>query len=285
LSWPEYPLRQVLARLVITTVALLPGVTAAEQKPLWEAGLGLTILDFPDYRGADERQTYVLPLPYLIYRGEFIQADRGGARGKFFRSDRMELDISLNGSIPVESSDNATRTGMPDLDPTVEIGPSLKVNLLRDRKRQVDVGLTLPARTVIATDFSHTRNVGWTFEPRVDVDLRDTWLGEGWNVGLGIGPMFADKRLHNYFFGVPAEFAMAGRPAYVADSGYGGMRALVAVSRRYPSFWVGAFVRADTLAGSVVESSPLVRRKESYQVGFGVTWMLGQSVRMVEVDD
>jgi outer membrane scaffolding protein for murein synthesis (MipA/OmpV family) len=274
--------RMARARLALAAMALLPVVSAAEQKPLWEAGLGLAVIDFPDYRGSDERQTFILPLPYLIYRGEILQADRDGARGKFFRSERLELDLSFNGSIPVDSSDNGARSGMPDLDPTLEVGPSLKANLLRDRAREIDVGLTLPVRTVIATDFSHTHNVGWTFEPRVDVDFRDTWLGEGWNVGVGAGPLFGDKRVHNYFFGVPAQFAAPGRPAYVADSGYAGMRALIAVSRRFPSFWFGAFLRADTLAGSVVESSPLVRRRESYAAGFGVTWMLGQSSRMVE---
>lgn len=273
------------AGAALAGLAALSLAAAAEQKPLWEAGLGVAAIDFPDYRGSDERQTFVLPLPYIIYRGDLIQADRDGARSKFFRSDRVELDVSLNGSIPVSSDDNAARSGMPDLDPTLEIGPSLKVKLLRDRARDVTVGLTMPVRTVIATDFSHSHNVGWTFEPRVDVDFRDTWLGEGWNVGVGVGPLFGDKRYHNYFFGVPAQFATPQRPAHVADSGYGGARALVALSRRFPSFWFGAFVRADTLAGSVIDSSPLVRQEESYAAGFAVTWMLGQSTRTVETED
>lgn len=257
----------------------------AEDKPLWEAGLGVTVIDFPDYRGSDERQTFVLPLPYLVYRGDIVRADRDGARTRFFRSDRLELDVSLNGSIPVDSDDNDARRGMPNLDPTLEIGPSLKVRLHRNRERGTNLHLTLPVRTVIATDFSHTRNVGWTFEPRLDLDLRDTWLGEGWNVGVGVGPLFGDKRFHNYFFGVPAQFATAQRPAYVADSGYGGLRGLVAVSRKFPSFWFGAFVRGDTLAGSEMETSPLVRQKESYAAGFAVTWMLGESDRRVAVED
>jgi outer membrane scaffolding protein for murein synthesis (MipA/OmpV family) len=276
-----------LLRLAAALALACPGThpAQAEEKPLWEAGLGVAVIDFPDYRGSDERQTFLLPLPYLIYRGDLLQADREGARSRFFRSDRMELDVSLNGSIPVDSSDNQARRGMPDLDPTLEIGPSLKVKLLRDAARSVHVGLTLPVRTVIATDFSHTKNVGWTFEPRLDVDFRDTWLGEGWNLGVGAGPLFGDKRFHNYFLGVPAQYATAARPAYVAEGGYGGVRGLVAVSRKFPSFWFGAFVRADTLAGSELASSPLVRQKASYAAGVAVTWMLGQSERMVTVED
>lgn len=260
-------------------------MAAAEEKPLWEAGLGVAVIDFPDYRGADERHSYALPLPYFIYRGEVFQSDRDGARSRFFRNDRFDLDISLNGSIPVDSSDNSARTGMPDLDPTLEIGPKLHVKLLRDGNRGVEVGLTLPVRTVIATDFTHTHNVGWVFEPRVDVDFKRTWLGEGWNVGVAFGPLFGDKRFHNYFFGVAQEFATAQRSAYTADGGYAGLRMLGALSKRFPSFWVGAFVRADTLAGSVVEASPLIRQNESYAAGFAITWALGESAGTVNVDD
>lgn len=272
---------RILCQCLAFLAALAPGAARAVEKPLWEVGLGVAVIDFPDYRGADERHTYALPLPYFIYRGEVFQSDRDGARSRFFKNDRFDLDISLNGSIPVESSDNAARNGMPDLDPTLEIGPKLGIKLLRNQARGVQVGLTLPVRTVIATDFSGARNVGWVFEPRLDADFKRTWLGEGWNVGVTLGPLFGDKRFHNYFFGVAPEFATAQRAAYTADGGYGGLRLLAALSKRFPSFWFGAFVRADTLAGSVVEASPLVRQKKSYAVGFAVTWTLGESTRMV----
>lgn len=272
-------------RCLAMLAALSPAPAAAEEKPLWEAGLGVAVIDFPDYRGADERHSYVLPLPYFIYRGEVFQSDRDGARSRFFRNDRFDLDISLNGSIPVDSSDNSSRTGMPDLDPTVEIGPKLGIKVLRDREHGVQVGLTLPVRTVIATDFSDSHNIGWVFEPRVDVDFKRTWLGEGWNVGLAFGPLFGDKRFHNYFYGVAPQFATPGRAAYTVEGGYGGLRLIGSLSKRFSSFWVGAFLRADTLAGSVIEASPLIRQKESYAAGFAITWALGESTRMVTVED
>ena len=67
--------------------------------------------------------------------------------------------------------------------------------------------MRMPARTVIATDFSHTHNVGWVFPPQINIDFRDTWLGEGWNVGFATGPLYGDRRYHNYFYGVAPEFA------------------------------------------------------------------------------
>ena len=89
----------------------------AEEEPLWEAGLGVGALVFPDYRGSDEVRAYPIPVPYFVYRGEFLKADREGMRGEIFDRDYAELSISLNATIPVQSDDNEARAGMPDRAP------------------------------------------------------------------------------------------------------------------------------------------------------------------------
>lgn len=99
-----------------------PGPAHAEQKPLWEAGLGVGAATFPDHPGSDRTQTYVLPAPYFVYRGEFLKADRDGLRGRFFNSDRIELNLTMGASAPVDSTDNAARQGMPDLNPPSRSG-------------------------------------------------------------------------------------------------------------------------------------------------------------------
>jgi len=43
-------------------------------------------------------------------------------RARLFDTDRVEINISVNGAIPVKSDESGARKGMPDLDPTVEIG-------------------------------------------------------------------------------------------------------------------------------------------------------------------
>lgn len=260
------------------------GVRAGEF-PLWEAGAGVAVISFPQYRGSDQRSTFVLPIPYLIYRGEYLKADRDSLRGQFLKNDRVELSLSVNGSIPVDSSDNAARAGMPDLDPTLELGPNLLLTILRKPDRSIEIGLRLPVRTVIATDFSHTRNVGWVFQPQLNMDFRDTWLGEGWNLGFAAGPLYGDRRYHNYFYGVAPEFATPQRPAFNAAGGYAGSQVLGAISKRFPSFWVGAFARWDTLAGAVFEESPLVLQKDSFAAGFAIAWILGTSREMVEAEE
>ena len=260
-------------------------VAGAAELPLWEAGAGVAVIDFPDYRGADERRVLVLPFPYVVYRGELLQADREGLRGQFFRTDRVDLHLSVSGSIPVDSSDNAARRGMPDLDPTLEIGPRLDFKLLRRPNSGIEVTLRLPARTVIASDFSHSKNVGWVFQPQLNVAFRGIWPGEGWNLGLAAGPLYGDKRYHNYFYGVAPEFATPQRPAFNAEGGYAGSHVLGAASKRFRSFWVGGFVRLDTLAGATFEASPLVRQNESFAAGFAIAWILGSSQKMVEAEE
>jgi outer membrane scaffolding protein for murein synthesis (MipA/OmpV family) len=272
----------------LATICLCIGFISsacAEDKPLWEAGLGVSVLDFPDYRGSDERTTYVLPVPYAIYRGKYLRVQRDQVRGIFYEWSRVSLHLSLSASVPVDSSRNSARQGMPDLDPTVQIGPNLEIRLYEDEDSGFKVDLRLPARTVIATDFQHTHNEGWIFEPRINFDLDHFLLGAQWDLGFATGPVFGDKRYNNYYYGVEPQYATAQRPAYTAASGYGGMQATLAVSRRYHRMWVGAFVRWDTVSDAVYVSSPLVRQDETLTAGLAVVWRLKESEQRVDVDE
>src|SRR5471032_1389507 len=99
--------------------------------PLWEAGLGVGAVVFPVYRGAATTSFYALPLPYFVYRGNFFRADHNGASLQFVDSERVQLHFSAGAGPPVKSSDVAIRAGMPDLRPTIELGPSLEIQLWR----------------------------------------------------------------------------------------------------------------------------------------------------------
>jgi len=78
-----------LAAALLTCVT---GTSIAEEKPLWELGFGFFALTSPDYRGSDESRDYLLPLPYIIYRGDILRVDRSGIYGRLFESDRVNLD-------------------------------------------------------------------------------------------------------------------------------------------------------------------------------------------------
>jgi outer membrane scaffolding protein for murein synthesis (MipA/OmpV family) len=271
---------------LIPALAVMLGLAAAgaraEQKPLWEAGVGAAALSFPDYRGSNERQFWLLPFPFIVYRGEFLQADDRRMRGLFFKTNRFEIDVSVNGSVPVDSSKNDARRGMPDLDATLEIGPALNVLLARSDDRKARLELRLPVRAVLASDFSYVRQVGWMFQPNLNLDVADPLGYGGWNLGLLAGPLFTDRRYNRYFYAVEAPFATASRPAYSAGGGYAGTQLIAALSKRYRRFWVGGFVKWDTLNGAAFEDSPLVRDRQGLAAGFSIAWVLGESKTLVE---
>jgi outer membrane scaffolding protein for murein synthesis (MipA/OmpV family) len=256
----------------------------AELKPEWEFGAGATAFTFPDYRGSDESRTYVLPFPYVIYRGDKLRVDRQGLRGIFFESERVEIDFSASGTPPVDSDKNRAREGMPHLDPTLELGPRLNVKLLGERAREWAVNLRMPIRAVIATDLSHAEGAGYVAYPHLTVDTRPVLLGGKWNLGLQAGPLYGTRKYHRYFYSVDPEFATAGRPAYAAPGGYSGSLALVSITRRVGRAWLGAFARYDTLKGAAFESSPLVRRDYAVMAGIAFAWVFAESERRVEVD-
>jgi hypothetical protein len=173
---------------------------------------------------------------------------------------------------------------MPDLNPTVELGPALNLHLWRDPERRIKFDLRMPLRAAFTVD-SSPKAIGWTFTPEFAVDIADPLGRGGWNLGLLSGPLIADRRYHQYFYSVAPQYATASRPAYTADAGYAGTQFLTALSKRYPRFWVGAYARYDTLAGAVFEDSPLVRTKNYWSAGFGIAWMIKRSLQSVEVPD
>lgn len=254
---------------------------SAELKPLWEAGLGVGALGFPDYRGSDETNLYPIPVPYFIYRGDFLKADEDGMRGELFEHDRIDLSVSLNGTTPVNSERNHAREGMPNLRATIEIGPSVDVHLWQSGDERIRLDAIMPLRLPITIE-SSPRSIGWMFAPRINLDASDAFGVAGWDFGVGAGPLYADRKFHRYFYSVSEQFATQDRPAYEASGGYSGFHALAAMSKRYPDYWVGAYVRYDALGSAVFEDSPLVTSKHSLSGGIGIAWMLGQSSRRVE---
>lgn len=254
----------------------------AEPLPLWELGAGVATLGLPDYRGSDETSAYLLPIPYLIYRGKFFRSDRNGLRSTLFESDRIEVNISVNGTLPVSSKNNEARRGMADLKPTIELGPTVKANLWRSADQKMALDFRAPVRTSITVE-SSPRQIGWLFSPSLNLDIRDPAGFPGWKLGLLAGPQFNNREYNAHFYSVGPADATAVRPAYAATGGYAGSQITMSASKRFPRYWVGSFIRYDTLAGAVFENSPLVKKRNALSVGIGISWIFGESSKMVDV--
>jgi len=281
---PPMHLPRRLRSAVLTSVLLASLPATAAERPLWELGAGVGVLSLPSWRGSDVTRTYVLPVPYFIYHGEFLRADRRGVRGVIFDSDRMDLGISLSGSPPVGSSHSSARDGMPELKATGEIGPQLDLSLWRSADRERTLRLILPLRAAFTLTGSPDP-IGWVFSPALNLDVADIAALPGWKLGLRTGPIYATRRQHAYFYEVTPAQATATRPAWTAGGGYSGSQFLAALSKRFPAYWVGGYLRYDNLQGAAFEDSPLVARNHYLAGGVAVAWIIGESGRRVQVDE
>lgn len=258
--------------------AALATAAHGEEAPLWELGGGAAAITFPDYRGSAHQRSYLLPAPMIVYRGEFLEADRERMRGVFFRSKHAEVDVSVNGSVPVRSEGSGPREGMPDLDPTLEIGPSWNVRLLQAPRHTL--WLRTPVRAVIASDLRSVHGAGVLANPNLNLDLR---LDGEWKLGLQAGALIGSRRYHDYFYGVSPQYAAPGRPEYHAAGGYSGAQLIASLTKRFDRLFVGAFAKADFLAGATFLGSPLVERRDNFAAGVAVTWVFARSPRKVTV--
>jgi outer membrane scaffolding protein for murein synthesis (MipA/OmpV family) len=261
---------------------LTPAVQAVHQ-PLWELGIGVGGLSTPSYRGSESRENYAIPFPYVIYRGSFLQVDReGGIRGKLFSSDSLRLDLSLAGNVPVRDNNDGARRGMDKLDPLIEIGARLSIDLWRSPERNHRFGFDIPLRAVYSVGDPLLDYQGVTLSPFFNYRL---WQEDGealTRYSLSVGPIFANRRYHDYFYEVDSKFATPERPEYHPDSGYSGSRVTLSVTRHFRRYLIGAFARYDNLNGAVFEDSPLVETTDYLAVGVVFGWVLGRSSTRVE---
>jgi outer membrane scaffolding protein for murein synthesis (MipA/OmpV family) len=258
------------------------GAAFAKDEPLWEFGLGAGAVAFEDYRGSNTVHAYPIPVPYFLYNGKFLKADREGVRGTLFDQDRLDINLSFNLTTPVRN--DRIRNGMPDLRSTVEAGPSFDLHLFRSDDEKIKFDLRMPLRAAMTVEAS-PKIIGWTFTPRFNLDIGDPFGVVGWNLGLLAGPLFADRRYDSYFYSVAPQFATASRPEFQAQGGYAGTETLAALSKRFPKFWVGAYMRYDNLSSASFLDSPLVQTRSYWTAGIGFAYMIRQSARMVQAPD
>jgi len=258
----------------VTALLAMAWPSARADQPLWEAGAGVGVLRLPDYRGSDQTRTWVLPVPYIAYRGSILKADREGARAVLLDTERVDFDVSIAATAPTRSDDNDARRGMPDLAATFEIGPNLNATLARGAWWKLQV--RAPVRAALTIE-SHPRMIGWLASPNLNLDTKIA----GWNASLLGGPLFGSHSFNGYYFDVAPQFATPARPQYQAPGGFGGWRLIGSTSRRLGSWWLGGFVNADTVKGAVYDGSPLVRRHGTLAFGFALSRVFAVSTERV----
>ena len=263
---------------IVCLLVLLTPSAQAELRPKWEYGLGLAVLELPDYPGSDESATYLAPYPYIEYHGTSVRISREGIQRQLLVRDRLKLDFSLGASAPVKSSDNNARQGMDDIDPLLEIGPSLRFDLSAQISEKEGWYLELPLRAVFSIDLSDFRQRGWILHPQLRYSSQIATAGAPINWDLSVGPVYATADYHNHILGVESRFASADRPTYQTGGGFSGSRISLVFNNRLDSEWLlGGFVRLDHSSGAVWSDSPLVKSDHTLMMGIALTWIFGIS--------
>lgn len=218
-----------------------------------------------------------LPIPYILYESRYLTVDRGILSGVLDLTERLRVDLSLSGSLPVGSDDNQAREGMSDLDAIGEIGPSMKYDVYRNDALGRRLTLELPVRAAFAFDLEQVEQVGWIANPLAE--FRQTWPVADGSIKLRVntGPMFGSERYHAYFYQVRDRDERPGRASYDADAGYGGWRVSGSIGWRWRDLWFGMFGRTITIEGATFDDSPLVRSRHYLAGGLGAVWVFAGS--------
>ena len=270
-----------ITRALLALAALGAGMASAcaaePALPLWEAGVFGGTAVTPAYPGASEHSARTLALPFVIYRGKVLRADRSGVGARLLDTDRLGFDIGFALSLPARSSDVPARRGMPDLGTLVEFGPRLTIKLAEPTQHS-RLGLELPLRAVIEAR-GGLRRQGATFEPRLVYRLQD--VEQAWQVDASLGAVLGNAAINDYFYGVAPAFATAQRPSYTAKSGLMLTRLGLGASYRLQRDWRAfAFVRYDNYTGAANHASPLLRQNSGTSAGIGLLWTWRRSSRM-----
>ena len=248
---------------------------AAADLPLWEFGAGAFAVSQQAYPGASEQVQRGLALPFLIYRGEYLRADRDTVGLRAINQPGYELDIGFAGAFGSRADDSEARRGMPELGTLVEFGPRLKWHLgtvSGDGRLRAEFAL----RGVFDLD-DKFRNKGISFEPRLVWEQR----GVGnWRYGASAGALFGNRKLADTFYSVAPADALPGRPAYSAEGGLIAWRLGVSASHEVtPDLRLFVFGRLDSVAGAANRASPLVQETTGGSVGVGLAYTFARSSR------
>lgn len=263
----------------LALIAVFAGICMAREEamPLYELGIGMAGLHSPHYLGSAQHHNLLTPVPYLVYRGERLRVDRSGVKTFLIDEGRLDINISLNGSLPVDSDDNRARRGMPDLDPMGEIGPTVRYTLWEGRSGQRQLRLDLPVRAAITADGFDLDYRGLSSSP--GVAFYSTVYDWRWSASYAA--IFSDRSYHGYFYDVDTPYVTPQRGHYRAKSGYTASRLSVSTTHYFDNWFLGAFVSYYSLHGAANENSPLVHERGQFSAGLMATWFFKKSSTLV----
>jgi outer membrane protein len=248
-------------------------------QPKIEAGIGAFGLDIPNYPGAASNTLRYIPFPWIIYRSDFLHSDEEGTRAKLFYSKHFEIGLSGGLNFPIESNENAARSGMPDTDILVGIGPALLFRIIQGHDtHRLTAGLGLRVNLSVNEQWSFT-DQGWIVEPNIRY-----WatLSDKITLFSALSFSYADRRYNSFFYEVPFEFTNSNRDTFKTEEGMVDIAGSLGFSIEYSEkliFFAGQFF--SNLSTAANKNSPLVENTHTSGYVVGFRWQFYESEEMV----
>lgn len=260
----------MLIRLILALGLALSAV-AGWAKPVMEVGAGLAGFNMPHYLGSDQQSQYVIPFPYIIYRGDFLNADRSGLQGFLYNSEKLDLRLSFGGSLPVNSEDNDARIGMDDLELMAEVGPNLEYQLFKSDHQLLRLDFPLRAAFILGSPFMKYQ--GWTANPGVYHNMEFS----SWNFVSQAGLVFSGRRYHGYIYDVDENEVIPGREYYKSDAGYTAARLSFSAKYHIDNLVLSGTINYYNLNHAKNLDSSLIKQQEYTSIGLYIAWVFYRS--------
>ncbi|MCB9094368.1 MAG: MipA/OmpV family protein [Halobacteriovoraceae bacterium] len=270
--------------LILTTIFFIPLKLYPQsyrlldkELPVLEIGAGVGWAHLPYYPGGSEMRDFIIPFPSFVYRGKKIRADEdGGLRGRFFSSERFEINTSFGFNLPGSSEDIAARRGMEDLDPIIEVGPGIIYHIIpRSKAKSFSLSLNIGLRAAVSSDFQHTQQRGAVFSP-----LLFSWyqITDHLTLFNGLSGTWASQQFHAFFYDVEEKYSTSNRAQYKSESGL--------FSSSFSNFFIynlksqWSFVLGfvfENFKDAANRNSPLLERENTFSTIVGFNYWFYQS--------
>ncbi len=258
-----------------------PDTERADPKPqpLWELGVGLGAARSPAYIGSNETVQRILPVPYVIYRGDIFRVDQDGVGARLLRGENWLFDLGFAAGLDGNNQDLIARKGMSKLGPTFEFGPRFRWFIAKPAPGTL-ISLNVPLRAVVEIN-GGLKSQGAVLEPTLRYDNDHLFAGIGLVAQAGV--LLGEKRINAHYYDVDSQFATALRPAYAAKSGLMATKVSAVLYKEInPELSVAVFARWDGSASAANAASPLHIKSNAITFGVGATYSFMKSSEMVK---
>ena len=265
-----------------TTDDLAAQQTEGEELPLWEFRFAAFGRYAPAYPASAVQNLTVLPLPYPVYRGSRLRFGEdldAFAEGRVVRRPRVRVDINFNVNFGEDSKDLPVRTGMPDLDLMLEVGPELEISLNNRPATEGEFLLAFQLRAAVSFNGGSANGRGFGFNPQLEYRL-DQAFGTRNDWSFRWKPTWVSEDYADYYYEVAPEFATPARSSYDASAGYVGSEFRVGLERQLTDrLKFDGSVKLWINNGAKNSQSPLYQDDHGLGVQAAFIWTLGTSER------